>query len=219
MKLLTDHDQLEAFINAAQYFAGLTTGQDIWKEAGKVLVRFFGADFAAFGTRQGDGTIEVGYWACSGEKGTLPEASLVASMEEVFESGFLTYGALPGGDPGKAAFFPVLHENRVAAVMLVGQLSSPPFDKEELNLYLAVAGLIGALHSRRLAELAVITAKEELEERVARRTVELESANKELERKIAEIERLNKIFVGRELRMIELKKRIRTLEEQSGIRS
>ncbi len=213
MKLRADHDQLKAFINAAQYFAGLTAGQDIWEEAGKVLVTFFGADFAVFGTRRADGSIEMGYWACSGEKAQLPEAPLLAFMEEVFESGFLTYAPLPADTPGAAAFFPVLHENRVVAVMLVGLLSSTSFEKKDLDLYLAVAGLIGAMHSRRLAELAVLKAKEELEERVTLRTAELESANKELERKIAEIESLNKVFVGRELRMIELKKRIEALEQ------
>lgn len=37
-------EQLKAFINTAQYLAGLTSGQDIWEEAAKVLVKFFGAD-------------------------------------------------------------------------------------------------------------------------------------------------------------------------------
>ncbi|MFA7403581.1 MAG: PAS domain S-box protein [Pelobacteraceae bacterium] len=49
---------------------------------------------------------------------------------------------------------------------------------------------------------------EELEERVKGRTSELEEKNSELAR-------LNRIFVGRELRMIELKERIRELENNS----
>ncbi len=44
----SDKQELKAFINAAQYLAGLTSGQDTWEEAGKVLVKFFGADLAAF---------------------------------------------------------------------------------------------------------------------------------------------------------------------------
>jgi predicted nucleic acid-binding Zn-ribbon protein len=39
-------------------------------------------------------------------------------------------------------------------------------------------------------------------------------ARKALEAKLAEIERMNRIFVARELRMIELKERIRALEER-----
>lgn len=46
---------------------------------------------------------------------------------------------------------------------------------------------------------------EELEQRVRERTAELHEKN-------AELERLNRIFVGRELRMIELKERIKVLE-------
>lgn len=51
---------------------------------------------------------------------------------------------------------------------------------------------------------------ERLEQRVQKRTAELEAKNSELER-------LNKIFVGRELKMIELKERIRALENDLGI--
>jgi len=45
----------------------------------------------------------------------------------------------------------------------------------------------------------------ELEQRVRERT-------RDLEAKIKEVERINKLFVGRELDMIELKKRIKELE-------
>lgn len=46
----------------------------------------------------------------------------------------------------------------------------------------------------------------ELEQRVTKRTAELEDKN-------AELERMNKLFVGREIRMIELKKQIAKLEK------
>ncbi|MFA6506383.1 MAG: PAS domain S-box protein [Treponemataceae bacterium] len=49
---------------------------------------------------------------------------------------------------------------------------------------------------------------DELEERVTQRTAELEKKNKELER-------ANRVFVGRELRMLELKKKIKALESRS----
>jgi DNA-binding response OmpR family regulator len=43
---------------------------------------------------------------------------------------------------------------------------------------------------------------------------ELRAMNEELEKKISELERMNRLFVGRELRMVELKKRIAELEKE-----
>lgn len=71
--------------------------------------------------------------------------------------------------------------------------------------------IAGALSvGRDITELRKLNA--ELELRVKQRTAELEETN-------AELARLNKVFIGRELKMIELKERIRELEvklEASG---
>lgn len=63
--------------------------------------------------------------------------------------------------------------------------------------------------ARHLAEEALKQLNEELEERIQQRTAELEEKN-------AELEQMNAIFVGRELRMVELKERIRKLERKLG---
>jgi len=68
------------------------------------------------------------------------------------------------------------------------------------------AKLIGMLVERKRAEEALNRLNEELEERVRERT-------RELERRNYELEQMNKVFVGRELRMAELKERIRDLEK------
>jgi len=84
----------------------------------------------------------------------------------------------------------------------------------EVTAYLISVGdeqLIIAVHrdisERKAAQVKLLRLNEELEQRVRDRT-------KELERRNHELEQMNKSFVGRELRMVELKKRITELEKQ-----
>lgn len=65
------------------------------------------------------------------------------------------------------------------------------------------------LTERKRAEEALNRLNEELEQRVRERTRELERRNHELEE-------MNKAFVGRELRMVELKERIAKLEKMEN---
>jgi PAS domain S-box-containing protein len=75
------------------------------------------------------------------------------------------------------------------------------FDKDDGVTYASARDIT----QLRNAEEELRALNEGLEKRVQERTAELEAKNEELEK-------WNKIFVGRELRMVELKERIRELE-------
>ena len=73
----------------------------------------------------------------------------------------------------------------------------------------AASSIARDITGRKRVEEALQRLNEELEQRVRDRTTDLEEKN-------AELERLNRIFIGRELRMVELKQKIRELEESGG---
>lgn len=78
---------------------------------------------------------------------------------------------------------------------------------DETGQYAGSIAAVADITQRKKAEEEIRTLNEELEQRVRERTAELYDKN-------VELERLNRIFVGRELRMIELKERIKVLENQ-----
>jgi|GEM_PF-3212999 PAS domain S-box-containing protein len=81
--------------------------------------------------------------------------------------------------------------------------------KDKSGQALHYEGMVQDITARKRAEEEIRKMTRELEERVKERTAELEQ-------KIAEIERLNRIFVGRELRMAELKRQLKDRAEEGG---
>lgn len=79
----------------------------------------------------------------------------------------------------------------------------PEFDAE--GTVVSALTIWSDISERKQIEEEVRRLNEELEQRVRERTAELERTNEELHK-------LNRLFVGRELRMIELKEKIRELE-------
>lgn len=84
----------------------------------------------------------------------------------------------------------------------------PELDRE--GQIVSVMTVSREITRRKQAEEKILLLNEELEQRVRERTKELERRNRELEQ-------MNKAFVGRELKMVELKKRIRELEKGPNI--
>jgi PAS domain-containing protein len=81
--------------------------------------------------------------------------------------------------------------------------------RDERGQITGFVGLIYDMTERKRAEEALRRLNQELERRVADRTAELQTTNQELQR-------ANKLFVGRELRMAELKEKLRGLEKEAG---
>lgn len=67
------------------------------------------------------------------------------------------------------------------------------------------------LSAREKAEKEIIDLQQNLEKRVNDRTTELQNSQNELKKFLSESERINKLLVGRELQMIELKKQLKEL--------
>ena len=84
----------------------------------------------------------------------------------------------------------------------------PVWDTENQKLK-GIYGAVQDITERKIAEEKIRQLNEELEQKVEERTLELEL-------KISQIERINRLFVGRELRMKELKEKIKLLEESQG---
>jgi len=82
----------------------------------------------------------------------------------------------------------------------------PEFDRE--GHIVSVMTVSRDITERKRGEEKTLLLNEELEQRVRERT-------KELERRNHELEQMNKAFVGRELKMVELKERNRELEEKN----
>ena len=87
-------------------------------------------------------------------------------------------------------------------------LDEGPFAKEKRELIINIARQIDTMLERKQGDEALRQLNAELEQRVRERTTKLEQKNHELEQ-------MNKAFVGRELRMLELKERIQELEQPS----
>ncbi len=190
------------FIKLAQYLAGLTTHQDAWAEVGNALLSFFGADLVAFGERRADGEITAHHWTFSDQAFGEALSSAVEphrradaaqsevgseirkTIDETLTSGFLTSRLVVTPDPLSIAFLPLVQENQTAAVMLVGHRTSAPFPRELLDVYLAVAGLVGTTIARLSSERALRRHRRELEALVEERTGELAESNEQFQREI-----------------------------------
>jgi two-component system sensor histidine kinase/response regulator len=161
----------EAFIKAAQYLAGLTAQQDIWSETGKVLVNFFGAAVGGVEERRANAETAGHPWAFSERYSGRTDlaAETREAIAEVLECGFLSARIISTPEPLSIACFPITRQNQVVAVMVVGHGMPEPLPGELLNVYLAVAGLVGTTVERLASERELWRHRRQLQEEIAER--------------------------------------------------
>ncbi|MDD2853734.1 MAG: response regulator [Desulfuromonadaceae bacterium] len=102
---------------------------------------------------------------------------------------------------------PVFDNDRVVAVAAIANKRVNYTEADKYRVSLLLKGMWEIINRKR-TEDELQTLNEELEQRVQQRTAELSARN-------ADLERMNKVFVGRELKMVELKERIRDLENRA----
>ncbi|WIM06682.1 MAG: HD domain-containing protein [Candidatus Nitricoxidivorans perseverans] len=131
---------VDAVVRSAQYLAGIVSYDDLWPQLGRLVCKFFGADLAAFAVREADGRVRFIHSQPACEQLAAVAADIAAA---VFESGFLASEVLSLPEPHGAVLLPLGRERRrTGYVMLAAHRGAAPLEREQLDLYLALAGLI-----------------------------------------------------------------------------
>jgi len=178
-------------IKLTQYLAGLTTRQNEWREVGKALVNFFHADLVAFGSQDPDKKNSLHDWTFSDHqnqetygksveplKQTL-EPEINKAVAETVQSGFFTSRLFTDPMALSLIFLPVTRDTHVAEVMIVGYRTSASFPRDLLDLFIAIAGLVGTITSRLNMERELSSHRDHLETLVKERTAALTKTNEQ----------------------------------------
>lgn len=192
---LDQQKQLDVSFKTAQYFASLTSQQDVWSEVGKVMNNFYNVDLFGFAKRQSDGKIISNHWILPDKVSCerILTAKTKEIINEVMESGFLATYHIDIPAPYSLVFLSVKQKDQTPAVILVGHKMSEPLPKEIINVYLAVAGLIGITVTK-------LTSEEELK-----------SANQQLRASEQQLRASNQQLRANEQRLIERLKELKGL--------
>ncbi len=97
----SDKDLLQAFMKTAQYLANLTSHGGVWRHVAKLMVKFYGADWAGFARRRATGEIEIHHLITSdapGAGGTVCQDG--RSSRQIGSFSATGGNASEGSDPG-----------------------------------------------------------------------------------------------------------------------
>ncbi len=176
-------DLFEAFIKSVQYIVRLKTQQDIWEHLEKLILTYFPADWTAFVRLDPQGDISILQCTLPDEKGMqcFLNEDVRTLIAEVLDSGFLASRIIFEPFPSMTVFLPIVEQNKINMVMLIGHKTAEPLPNELLNIYLAISGLAGATFERLYNEIELKRHHAQLEDLVRERTNELASAKRQNE--------------------------------------
>ena len=159
----------------------------MWSESSKLLIKFWSADLGGFGERRSNREIVIHHLTFSAEVSERMDfaSDVQQDIAEVLDGGFLTWRSISSSpEPLVVAFLPITQENQVTSVLLVGHRTSGSIPKALLNVYLAVAGLVGTTADRLASEAELRKHRRHLEELVGKRTAKLTKTNEQLQEEI-----------------------------------
>jgi len=183
----------EGLVKLAQYLAGISTHESIWTEITRALAQLLGIELAAVGEYGPDGSVTLSHWSepAAADVEASASASLKEAVIEVLDSGFFAMRRLPpGADSGRLPwellFLPMTRGNQTHAALLIGEQRLSPFSKQELDFYLAIAGLAAVTAERLVGEHELRQHRAHLEDLVALRSSELLDSNHRLRLEVAQ---------------------------------
>lgn len=171
------------FVKSTQYIVGLSSHQDLWEHAGKLLITHFQAGWVAFVRQEPGGRLSVEHCVPAGGPTCqqLTTAQIQGIVHDVLESGFLAHEVIAAPAPSMTVFLPLAGEHQAGKMLLIGHSTPDPLPRERLDIYLALAGLAGTMLERLHVEQELNLHQTDLERLVRARTAELATAKRQNE--------------------------------------
>ena len=180
IKGLETSEHLNAYITTVQYLSNLTSHQDPREEIRRIIQSEFNSDLVCFALRSPSGEISPvsedsdDVDLC---KDCVFDEEGRKTVIEVFETGFLATHQTGGARPHSIVMLPVRRGMEMDSVLIIGHQTNKELSKDFLNIYLGIAGLAGTVINRLFMEEEQRRARENLKER----TCELEYIRENLE--------------------------------------
>ena len=140
----------ESFIKAAQYIVRLTAQQDVLEQLGRIIVKYFQAEWVVFAYEGPKGEIILRNPTASGRD--LSEMVKMdktrETIHDVMDTGFLALETVVLSEIYRVAFLPLTDLTQARMVVIIAHKAASPPSDPLLNLYLALTGIAGSTLGR-----------------------------------------------------------------------